>query len=61
MEILRVAVPSGKQCNQLTTDNGNKYYFNDPWGNHGVIGYDKKLVETRHKEQYSMAVAVYRK
>lgn len=29
MEILRVAVPSGKQCNQLTTDNGAKYYFND--------------------------------
>ena len=29
MEILRVAVPSGKQCNQITTDNGEKYYFND--------------------------------
>lgn len=29
MEILRVAVPSGKQCNQITTDDGNKYYFND--------------------------------
>ena len=29
MEILRVAVPSGKQCNQLTTDNGSKYYYND--------------------------------
>ena len=36
----------------------SKYYFNDPWDNHGVIGYDMYTVEQRHKEQYSMAVAL---
>ena len=38
-----------------------KYYFNDPWDNHGCIGYDMDLVEKRHKEQYSMAVALIKK
>ena len=52
---------ANEHCMLLVGYDNNKYYFNDPWGNHGVIGYDKKLVETRHKEQYSMAVAVYRK
>ena len=37
------------------------YYFNDPWDNHGTILYNKALVETRHKEQYSMAVALVKK
>ena len=37
------------------------YIFNDPWDNHGVIGYEKKLVEQRHKEEYSMAVAIVKK
>ncbi len=52
---------ANEHCMLLVGYDNNKYYFNDPWGNHGVIGYDKKLVETRHKEQYSMAVAVHRK
>ena len=37
------------------------YYFNDPWKNHGTIGYDMDLVEKRHKEQFSMAVALVKK
>ena len=37
---------------------GKNYYFNDPWHNHGVIGYDRALVEKRHGEQYEMAVGV---
>ena len=36
----------------------SKYYFNDPWDNHKLIGYDMATVELRHKEQYSMAVAL---
>jgi len=37
------------------------YYFNDPWDNHGLIGYDMELVEKRHKEQFSNAVALLKK
>ena len=40
---------------------GKKYYFNDPWKNHGVIGYDMELVEKRHKELLSMALAIVKK
>ena len=40
-------------------DNDKKQYiFNDPWANHGVIRYDMTVVEERHKEQFSMAVAL---
>ena len=38
-----------------------KYYFNDPRNNLGCIGYNMDLVERRHKEQYSMAVALIKK
>ena len=34
------------------------YIFNDPLTDHAAIEYDKTLVEERHKEQYSMAVAL---
>ena len=39
----------------------NLYYFNDPWENHGCIGYDMTIVEQRHKEQFSNAVALVKK
>ena len=39
----------------------DEYVFNDPWHNHGQIGYNKKLVERNHKDQYSMAVALVKK
>lgn len=32
-----------------------KYYFNDPYDNNGVIGYERELVEKRHAAQHSMA------
>lgn len=35
-----------------------EYIFNDPWKNNGVIGYNMEMVEERHKEQFSMAVAL---
>ena len=39
----------------------NGYYFNDPWNNIGTILYNKELVEKRHAEQYSNAVAIVKK
>ena len=35
---------------------GKKYYFNDPYDNNGVIGYERELVEKRHVAQRSMAI-----
>lgn len=36
-------------------------YCNDPWHNHGCVGYDRALVETRHREQGERAVVVRRR
>ena len=52
---------AGEHCLLLVGYDNEKYYFNDPWQNHGLIGYDKNIVEQRHKEQYSMAIAVFHK
>ena len=49
---------SNEHCMLLVGYDENYYYFNDPWHNHGMIGYEKALVEKRHEEQYEMAVAV---
>ena len=40
-------------------NDNNKYVFNT-WNNHGVIEYDKDIVEKRHQEQYSLALALFR-
>ena len=50
-----------EHCLLLVGYNDNEYVFNDPWHNHGQIGYNKKLVERNHKDQYSMAVALVKK
>ena len=43
-------------------DNVKKlYYFLDPWNNNGLISRSMDLVKQRHKEQYSMAVAIKKK
>ena len=34
------------------------YYFNDPLNNNGIILYNKALVEKRHEEQFSNALAI---
>jgi len=39
----------------------NLYYFLDPWNDNGLISRSMDLVERRHKEQYSMAVALKKK
>lgn len=49
---------SNEHCMLLVGYDEENYYFNDPWQGHGTIGYEKKLVEKRHKEQYEMAVSV---
>ena len=35
-------------------------YFNDPYDNNGVIGYERELVEKRHAAQHSMAIGTVR-
>ena len=50
-----------EHCLLLVGYDEENYIFNDPWENHGVIGYEKTLVEKRHKEQYSMAVSLVKK
>ena len=39
----------------------NGLYFNDPFNNNGVILYDKSLVEKRHEEQFSNAIAIIKR
>ncbi len=51
---------SNEHCMLLVGYDEENYYFNDPWHNHGLIGYERKLVERRHSEQYEMAVSVRR-
>lgn len=51
---------SNEHCMLLVGYDEEKLYFNDPWHNHGTIGYDKELVIKRHKEQYQMAVGIKR-
>ena len=49
---------SNEHCMLLVGYDEIGYYFNDPYENHGVIRYEKELVEQRHKAQYAMAVGV---
>lgn len=49
---------SNEHCMLLVGYDEENYYFNDPWQDHGTIGYERKLVEKRHEEQYSMAVTI---
>lgn len=51
---------SNEHCMLLVGYDEENYYFNDPWHNHGLIGYERKLVKRRHAEQYEMAVSVRR-
>lgn len=52
---------SNEHCMLLVGYDEKNYYFNDPWHNHGTIGYERKLVQKRHGEQYEMAVSIRRR
>ena len=52
---------SNEHCMLLVGYDDACYYFNDPWNHHGLIGYERKLVEERHLAQHAMAVTAYRR
>ena len=47
-----------EHCLLLVGYDDVNYYFNDPYNNRGLVGYEKVLTEQRHREQYSMAMGV---
>ena len=49
---------SNEHCMLLVGYDEENYYFNDPYENHGVIGYPKDVVEDRHAAQHMQAVVV---
>lgn len=49
---------SNEHCMLLVGCDDTHYYFNDPWHNHGLIAYDRNIVEKRHAEEFSMAVSL---
>ena len=52
---------SNEHCMLLVGYDEEKYYFNDPYDNNGVVGYPRTLVEKRHAAQHSMALGVLEK
>jgi uncharacterized protein YvpB len=49
---------SNEHCMVLVGYDKDKYYFNDPYEDNGVVGYDKKLVEKRFKELGKQSVVI---
>jgi uncharacterized protein YvpB len=49
---------AGEHCLVLVGYDEDAYYFNDPYQNHGVVGYDKKTVEKRYRELGRQAVVL---
>lgn len=47
-----------EHCLVLVGYDADRYYFNDPYKNHGLVGYDRQLVERRFLEQGSQSVVV---
>ena len=52
---------SNEHCMLLVGYDDEKYYFNDPYDNNGVIGYPRDVVEKRHAAQHSMALGARKK
>lgn len=52
---------SNEHCMLLVGYDEEAYYFQDPWMNHGCVGYPKGIVEKRHGEQREMAVVAMRR
>lgn len=52
----------GKEhCLLLAGSDSKSYYFYDPLNNHGIISYDREIVEQRYEEMGRMAVALVKK
>ena len=51
---------SNEHCMLLVGYDDDHYFFNDPWNDNGCIGYEKSLVEERHREMFNMAVGIRR-
>ena len=49
---------SNEHCMLLVGYDEGKYYFNDPYENHGVVGYDREVVEDRYVAQHMQAVGI---
>ena len=47
-----------EHCLVLVGYDETRYFFNDPYKNHGLIAYDRALVEARFREQGSQSVVV---
>ena len=52
---------SNEHCMLLVGYEEDNYIFNDPWENHGVIGYPKDVVINRHAAQHMQAIGFKRK
>ncbi|WP_346930980.1 C39 family peptidase [Clostridium sp.] len=49
---------SNEHCMVLVGYDEDKYYFNDPYEDNGVVGYDKELVEKRFEELGKQSVII---
>jgi len=49
---------NNEHCMVLVGYDEDKYYFNDPYEDNGVVGRDKELVEERFKELGKQSVAI---
>ncbi|MDO4586117.1 MAG: C39 family peptidase [Planctomycetia bacterium] len=47
-----------EHCLVLVGYDNDKYYFNDPYKNHGLIGYEKSVVEKRFEEFGKQSVVI---
>ncbi|WP_346937856.1 C39 family peptidase [uncultured Clostridium sp.] len=57
----RIQWISNEHCMVLVGYDKDKYYFNDPYEDNGVVGYDKELVEKRFKELGNQSVVILNK
>lgn len=49
---------NNEHCMVLVGYDEDKYYFNDPYDDNGVVGHDKELVEERFKELGNQSVVI---